>query len=407
MRRSEIFESFIKIAQDKGLVSKDAPEKAIQKLTKTHRHDSLSADDIAKLYGIKPDQPKGMEYKRNIIEDAHPDMVIVSPSYDKLNGLVENENQRQDITLHILNKTPHGQLDNHKWAEKDLLLTLVRLGNDLDNKGKNDLRSLADVCLTQVSKPFKKEAYWQLLVAVPLVLGALYAQQHLPFANEGFNKNTEKLIAEIDDLLESNTNWGIGTKYKPEFMQEMQDFKNKITDLANAANGAEQIISQLQKPRDAKEAIEISKQPETNTVTVAYQALRSKIANLTPYIKTVLNNFSNQNYKNTQTEEKGALTSLVDKTQVLHGGNSLVADDFDDVRRAIAPWRASLIDIIKVLRESGNIVAKAKQDLASSANEDASDFGPPLEGVAPTAANPEDAIKGEIAKLDRMIPNIR
>ena len=104
MRRSEIFESFIKIAQDKGLVSKDAPEKAIKQLSKTHRHDSLSAEDIAKLYGVKIDQPKGMEYTRNIIEDAHPDSVIVSPAHDKLNGLVENNNERQNIILNIVNK---------------------------------------------------------------------------------------------------------------------------------------------------------------------------------------------------------------------------------------------------------------------------------------------------------------
>lgn len=400
MRRSDIFESFIKIAQDKGLVSKDAPEKAIKQLSKTHRHDSLSAEDIAKLYGIKPDQTKGMEYKRNIIEDAHPDLVVVSPSYDKLNGLVENQNQRQDIFLNIVNKTPNGQLDNHKWAEKDLLLTLVRLGNDLDNKGKDDLRSLADVCLNQIGAPIKKEAYWQIAVAVPVVLGALYAQQHLPFANDGFNKNTEKLIAEIDDLLESNSNFGVGVQYKAEFLQEMQEFKNKITDLASVANSAEQVISQLQKPRDAKEVIAISKQPETNTVSEAYQALRSKITNFTPYVKTVLNNFSNQNYKNSQIEDKGALTSLVDKTEIFHGGKGLVADDFDDVRRALAPWRASLVDIIKVLRESGSIVSKAKQDLQSSANEDAANFGLASEN------NPEEAIKSEISKLDKMIPNI-
>ena len=110
MRDSEIFNSFIKIAQEKGMISEDAPEKAKKILEKTHRADSLDISAIEALYGVKPNMPKDMEYKRNIIEDAHPNAAIVSPSYDKLNGLVENNNERQDILLNIVNRTPDGRI---------------------------------------------------------------------------------------------------------------------------------------------------------------------------------------------------------------------------------------------------------------------------------------------------------
>lgn len=408
MRRSEIFESFIKIAQDKGLVSKDAPEKAIKQLSKTHRHDSLSADDIAKLYGIKPETPEGMKYTRNIIEDAHPDTVIIGPAHDKLNGLFENNNERQDIILNIVNKNNNGQLDNHKWAEQKLLLTLVRLGNDLDNKNKDELRALSDACLSQVSHPFKKEA-WVLPVAAgaALVIGALYAQQHLPFANEGLQTNSQKLIEEIDQLINSNTNWGVGVKYKPEFVAEMEQFKTKVAELTTVAESADQLIANIQKPREAKEVIAISKMPETSQIADAYQALRTKIAELTPYFRTILSNFSNQSYKDRQVEEKGALTGLVDKTQILHGGKGLVADDFDDVHRALTPFKQSYIEVVKVLRETGSLIKKAKAELEASAQE----FSAEVDAPAASAASPEDAHKAEIAKLEeeasKFIPGMK
>lgn len=400
MRRSEIFESFVKIAQDKGLVSKDAPEKAIKQLSKTHRHDSLSADDIAKLYGVKPNLPKGMEYDRNIIEDAHPDSIVVAPAHDKLNGLVENNNERQDILLNIVNKNNNGQLDNHKWAENKLLLNLVRLGNDLDNRNQENLRLLSDACLSQVGQPLKKEA-WVLPAAagVALVLGALYAQQHLPDANEGLQRNSENLIEKIDKLVNSSSTWGVGVKYKPEFIQEMEGFKTKVNELTHIAESADQTIARLVKPREAKELLELSKAPETTDVSSAYQALRSKIAQLTPYFRSILSNFANQSYKDRQIEEKGTLTGLIDKTQVLHGGYGLISDDFDNVRLALAPYKQSYIDIVKVLREMGSLIKKAKADLEGSAKE----FSTEVDAApAPGAkVSPEEAHKAELAKLEQ------
>ena len=112
MRKSEIFESFVKIAQEQGLLSEaEHAEHTEKDFPETNpRHDSLSIEQIGKLYGVKPDAPEDMEYKRNIIEDAHPNSVVTAPSYDKLNGLVENENEGQNIRLRIVMKDPDGHL---------------------------------------------------------------------------------------------------------------------------------------------------------------------------------------------------------------------------------------------------------------------------------------------------------
>lgn len=157
MRKSEIFDSFVKIAQEKGLVSSEHKAEHTEKdFSETNpRMDSLSIEQISKLYNTKPELPKDMEYKRNIIEDAHPDSVVVSPSYDKLNGLVENENEGQNIRIRIVMKTPDGHLVNRKYANKNLVLSLVRVGNELDRCDNEELRKLADVCLEQLAQKKK------------------------------------------------------------------------------------------------------------------------------------------------------------------------------------------------------------------------------------------------------------
>src|SRR5512142_1100769 len=151
MKRSEIFESFVKIAQEQGLLAEaEHAEHTEKDFSETNpRYDSLSIEQISKLYGVKPDKPKDMEYKKNIMEDAHPDSVVISPSHDKLNGLVENNIERQNILLHIVHKEPDGHLTQRKYARKQLLLSLVRIGNELDNRGDDELRKLADACLEQ------------------------------------------------------------------------------------------------------------------------------------------------------------------------------------------------------------------------------------------------------------------
>jgi hypothetical protein len=368
MRKSDVFEDFVKIAQEKGLVSEDAPEKAKKKLEKNPRWDSTTAEEISKLYGVKPEAPKSMQYEKNIAEVAHQKPVVVSPAYDKLNGLVENINERQNILLHIVNKTPDGLSTQKKYAEQDLILALVRLGNDLDNRNHDGLRALADACLTQVSsKVMKKVAVAPLVYIVPALIGSLYVQQHMPFVNEGLEKNHQKLIAELDDLLESNSNFGVGYQYKPEFVAMVSDFKNKLMSFYNLYKKVEPVISSLEKPRTAKELVELSQQPEADSVVKSYNALKAAAANILPVILTVAKDFASENYKNRQIEEKGFFSSLVDKTQVLHGGKGLVGDDFDDVARAIPPYLKSIQELSTLLAGAGSLQQKAQADLQEAA----------------------------------------
>ena len=229
MRRSEIFDEFVKIAEENNLVSS---EKSFSKLEKNPRADSLSISDIEKLYNVKPDST--LKYKNNIMESAHPDSSVVSNAYDKLNGLVENNIERQNILLNIVNKNNNGHLTQHKYAEKELLLSLVKIANDLDNKNQDELRCLADVCIEQVSsKSIKKEAQaaaagllatigpWA--AAVGLIAGAMLLKSNLPKFNSGFKPNHEDLMKQLDDLINSNdVTLGFGRKLRPEFIETVK-----------------------------------------------------------------------------------------------------------------------------------------------------------------------------------------
>jgi hypothetical protein len=368
MRKSDIFESFVKIAQEKGMISEDAPDKAKKKLEQDPRADSLDISAIEALYGVKPDIPKDMEYEHNIMEDAHPNSVVISPSYDKLNGLVENNIERQNIILHIVHKTPDGLSTQRKYAEQELLMSLVRVANDLDNKNIDNLRTLADTCLMQVApKPLQKSAQIiPIMGAVSALLGGLYLQQHLPMINEGFEKNHQKLVAEIDDMLSSNSDWGVGNQYKGQFTNMLQDFKTKLTSFYNQYKKSESVISELEKPKTAKELMEQAKQPETNSVMEAYKSLKDAFKEIIPYIGTIQKDFASESYKVKQIEDKGFFSDLLDKTQVLHGGKGLVADDFDDVARAIPPYMKSLNEMLGVLKGAESIQKDVQERLSAA-----------------------------------------
>lgn len=378
MRRSEIFDSFVKIAEEKGMLSKDYHDSK-KKLEQTGRADSLDISAIEALYGVKPDAPKDMEYKKNIMEDAHPNSVVISPSYDKLNGLVENNNERQNILLHIVQKTPDGLLTQRKYAEKELLLSLVRIGNDLDNRNKDELRALSDVCLEQVHhKGFKKEALGPLAIValVGAALGAIYAHQHLPNTDKGIQENYKTLMDELNDFLNSSVGVGlVGHEYDAELKQDVKGFRDRLGQFMSAYNANHEAVRQLEKPHDAKELAEIAQQPQTQTVIRAYRNLQALITNMATYMDQVERNFKSTAYKAQHTKDKGVLNWLTETTHITGGNTALFADDFQDVINAISPFRSSVADLLKMLEDAKSFEDKAKNDLVASISKSESEFG--------------------------------
>lgn len=352
MRRSEIFDNFVKIAQEKGLVAEDAPEKAKKKLESNPRADSQSIKDIEALYGVKPDAPKGMEYKRNIIEDAHPESVVISPSYDKLNGLVENNNERQDIILNIVNKQNNGQLTNHKYAaEQELLLSLVRLGNELDNNNNEELRVLADTCLEQLSSEKKKlvksaAAPVAIIAGVAAIFGSIYLHQHMPDRAKDFKMADTNLSKAIHTLLESDTSvFGMfGIKIEDNEKAQLQKALKYMESIKNIYYKIYPYITSVTKPRDAKQLLDPKVKEMSDKAQQAAAILQRKLDNIMPWFQKLSLNYKDQDYTDRVTSDQGSLNEFL---QYIHLEGSDEWSLFSNKFRAIANAIPSYLNSIK------------------------------------------------------------
>src|ERR1700722_16820201 len=152
---SDIFEAYAKLAIERGLI-KASDEKESKELKKFRNETSPRAGSdtieiIEQKYNTHPGKPKSQEYKKNIMEVAHPKKVILSPAYDKINALIENNNERQNIIINITQKPVNGMLTQHKYAQ-ELASSLMAIANDLDNQNIEPLRKLADECIEDLHK---------------------------------------------------------------------------------------------------------------------------------------------------------------------------------------------------------------------------------------------------------------
>jgi hypothetical protein len=263
----------------------------------------------------------------------------------------------------------------------------VRIGNELDARDNEELRKLADACLQQMSqkKSLEKRA-WVLpaLAAAAIVIGAIYAKQHLRFHSDGWTRDYEKATAEIDDLLNSNTNFEVGYSYTPAFIQTLQQLKAELAKLNTAVMKAIPILDKMQTPKNAEELKKMLDEPETHDAIKAVQDLQAQMTSSYPFINTTIASFSNDAYKQRAVAQKGMLSSLVDSVDFLHGGGGLVADDFDDVKHALQTLKVDLANLGKVMQGVESIKQKAQQELTTSQSEVSSNFTAPSGDKTPT-----------------------
>lgn len=206
---SEIFDEYVKIMTDKGFVKK------ADLLTQHDKeNDSDYAETIKALYGV---DIKLNDSNKEIIEQAHPESVIIAPSYDKLNALVENINERHNVMVGIVNKTPNGNLTQHRYASKNLLDELIRLGFDLDNAGEDSLSKTADECALLLAqeeeKKIKKNAFnwFAVIKAAPYLLRGIAAVSAIAGIktniigriSQGVKPDAENALTALNKLKES------------------------------------------------------------------------------------------------------------------------------------------------------------------------------------------------------------
>lgn len=380
MKRSEIFEEFVKIAQEQKIISNDS-KKSRQALEKNPRADSLDITAIEALYGVKPKQIPELNYKNNIMEVAHPNSLVISPAYDKINGLVENNIERQNINLRIVNKNPDGLLTQRKYAQQQLLLSLVRVANDLDNKDQYSLLSLADHCLNVASNNFMKNAFLAPVVGllsnrylIGALIGASFLYNNLPSPNEGFPLNSDNLVKKVDALKNYKPGWGLGYELKPRFVRILAKFKKMLEDFKNKYNKYIETFNKVDGLIEADLDKSIDKAKTTNSseadkIAKAYDDLKLDIGTEEspgPILSACINvqkAFSKPGYINRQIREgsRGAVQEYIDKAKAYTGNIGLIGDHFNDVVQAIPPYINSIKEMMQTLQEADKRKVEAEK----------------------------------------------
>jgi hypothetical protein len=380
MRHSDIFDRFVKVAQEKGIVS--------------------SKD----LYEVKPKSSDDMSYKNNIMEIAHPNSLVIAPAYDKINGLVENNIERQNILLHIVNKETNGLLTQHKYASDNLILSLVRVANDLDNRDQDELRSLADTCLMQLKK--EAEGVSSALLGVGVVLAAvtaLYVQQHMDAVDQGYNINYQNLSKEIDDLIESSNTFGTGYELSDTFKEQMEDFKTRLEDFDEVYNKFVPLIEKLDQPRTQQERKDFLQEFDAREFVEAYNELREAVDEMDPYLDDIESYFKDPGYKSRQITEKGMGIELLDKLK-MHGGVGLISDHFDDVAHMIPAYKESIKSIVNLLKNAERKRVRARNKISRSRRSQSTPYSSqeaessPIMSESPRRRSLESALESEDAE---------
>ena len=197
---SEIFEQYVKAAEEKGWVKEG--DYAIV------RAGEDSTETIEMLYGVKPN---GKDDDVHIVDKAHPETAVIIPAHDKFNSIVENIKQRQNMMAYIALKTPGGHLTQHRYvtAQDELTKSLVRIGFMLDNKDETELMKLADSCTGLLQKKAVVPAAgavamlgpigWSVLGVVAL-LGTLAVINRTDDSKQTVIQNSERALRELEDL---------------------------------------------------------------------------------------------------------------------------------------------------------------------------------------------------------------
>lgn len=188
--RSEVFENYTEIARERGLIAK------AEVYDPRIGSDDLSTIEV--LYGVKPN---GKDEKE-MMDQAHPDSVIIAPAYDRVNGLVENNKERHNIMVGIITKAPQAKLTQHRYASasNELSQELLRLGFQMDNKDENELRILADSCAERM----QKQAWIPLAIGIGAIaagLGLIYELQNHGYVAQGVHNDCQKVIDALNKLM--------------------------------------------------------------------------------------------------------------------------------------------------------------------------------------------------------------
>lgn len=304
--------------------------------------DDLST--IEALYGIKPEQIH--EYEDNIMEVAHPNAVVLMPAYDPINGLVENNIERNNVMRYIVEKSPTANYNYHKYAQSELMFELVRIANEMDSKEQVELYKLADECLLDLHS-LKKEAFpWLVVGAVVLagVLAATWLGSHIDDPDKGPLVNADNAIKQLQDLQENS--W-YESDVDETVKQEAAEIITYIQKLKTTLTDYMQVTNVAYKPHtlnDKEELLKLTASADQHGAQIerAVQTLKSEVTNIEPLLSQAIENFINSDYQVKHTKPSWVSDAVGWASDALHGRWGLIANDFISAANALGTLKKSL-----------------------------------------------------------------
>jgi hypothetical protein len=275
--------------------------------------DEKKAKEVAKLYDVKPETSKGMDAK-NLTELAHPKRVVLVNTYDKLNGVIPNDNDKQTLTIKTLNKIPSGALDGWKRAQQDLADELNKIAIEIDD---SEVSSLAIHSYAQVDPKFVKTAAAPLLlwyIGIPLLAGAFLNALNTtlgPVARS-VSENGKGVMGAIDAIKSS------GDVYDPSFIVRIDQVRNDVQVIMNALAGMPKLHVQLSN-QDMSEA-------EIESATEQVRKVFSNLLQSKKRIAFFASKLQDKAYRDSITMEKGWWSTMRDWAGNLGGLMEHISD---------------------------------------------------------------------------------
>ena len=333
------------------------------------RAGSDTIETIEALYGVKPD---GQDYENCIMEIAHPNSVIIAPSYDKINALVENNIERNRIMRNIALGMPPANLTDPKYAHKELVFELVRIANEMDSKNQEELYKLADACLVELShkQQLTKNAIGWLVIAgiAAAVLGAGWLLEHTRDIDHGPLANCDRAIQKLTDL---KTNSWYESDVDETVQGEVDSLIKQINKLRAGIVEFNKVIDLIYKPRtldELKELINLKSAAKEHgdDVVKAVETFKHTVLEIEPMITQSIENFSSEVYQKQHT--KPSILSEITGWfgEITHGRWGLMANDFISAVNALIPLKASVEELTKKLKDFDHVVAEYEEKIKAA-----------------------------------------
>ncbi len=379
---SDILNEYYKIAVEKGLIKKEAQQTRDEKWADKEYREKIQA-----LYGLDINNTD-----KSIIEEAHPNMLIIAPSYDKVNGLVENEEQRHDIMVGLVNKSPVPNTPTRKIAEKELLDALISIGFALDSENQDALRDKADECSIELVKQVEaktapKQIQKEAFAWIPFLLwsvGSIAAMgviknQLIGFISQGPIADTDRLISELNDIID---------KVGPQNRSIIKEWIDALSWFNSESNRVKSLLSKQSNVQirdissiDKVGLEEASKYTKEEFEEIKkYTKLTETVSNNLPRLRAALNSMQEQS-DSSESEWWSALKGA---------WHSFVGSDLDDAKNAtdalissLKKYIASLPAVVEQAKETAeqhknSIKEQLQQQTSQSPKETQVSYDAPL-----------------------------